>query len=226
MTKIIKETIPESLRLHSEKWTNQLLEQYIQNDNDSSKVNKTLFSKYNKDDVKAALIKESFSKCMYCDTKIGVAEYGNIEHIKPKKINPELTFKWENLGWCCVVCNTKKGQSELLNPYEIDFEDKLTVTFSLLLTEMFTEDYDAKLFISTLDLNSRADLVAKRCQECSNFEFKLSKMKKMYENNDPNIDIYVQIMKNEFKEDKEYYMFKKTIFRRFTKFNEIQLETV
>lgn len=224
MVKLVKETIPNSLRLHSEAWTNELLEQYEENDCQASRVQEKYWVKYRKDDIKVALSKENFNKCMYCDTRIGIANYGHIEHIKPKKRNPHLTYIWDNLGWCCEICNNKKRENELLNPYEVDLDDKLSVALSLMLIASSDEDFETEFFISQLDLNGRVDLVAKRCQECYQFESKLKKMKTMYEKKDPNIDKYMLIMRNEFNNDKEYYIFKKFVFKNFIEINEIKLE--
>lgn len=224
MTKLVKEPIPDSLELNAERWTKDLLEQYEMKGCKSSRVEEKYWTKYRKDDIKETLSKESFNKCMYCDTKIGIANYGHIEHIKPKKRNPELTYEWENLGWCCEVCNNGKRETELLNPYIVDLEEKLSVTLSLMLAPTYPEDYEAQLFISKLNLNFRVDLVSKRCQECQQFESKLDKLKTMYRRSDPNVSLYIRVIENEFKTDKEYYMFKKSVFKKFIEINRIQLE--
>jgi uncharacterized protein (TIGR02646 family) len=44
-------------------------------------------------------------KCAYCESKIMVVTYGEIEHFRPKSIYVDLTFTWENLLLSCDICN-------------------------------------------------------------------------------------------------------------------------
>ena len=85
---------------------------------------------YDDPDNKNALAKAASGKCMYCESKIGHVSYPQIEHIKPKKKFPELEFVWENLGFCCQICNTNKGQKydearPFINPYNENPEDHI-----------------------------------------------------------------------------------------------------
>lgn len=79
-------------------------------------------------DIKHALKEECYSKCIYCESKVGHIDYPHVEHIKPKSIFPELVVDWKNLGLACIVCNTNKGTyyslgTPLINPYEEDPND-------------------------------------------------------------------------------------------------------
>ena len=60
---------------------------------------------------KDALRKSASGKCMYCESKIEHNSHSHVEHIKPKAKDkfPELEFSWDNLGFSCQCCNTKKG---------------------------------------------------------------------------------------------------------------------
>jgi hypothetical protein len=74
---------------------------------------------------KAALQEASFDKCMYCESKISHAYYGDVEHIKPKSIFTDLEFTWTNLGFVCAKCNGSKSNNwnpnyPFINPYEED----------------------------------------------------------------------------------------------------------
>jgi len=86
-------------------------------------VNKSKQIKYNKPDIKQAIISETKEKCAYCESKVTHIYPGDIEHIIPKAIYPRLTFNWNNLTLGCFWCNNKKRdflskECMLLNPYK------------------------------------------------------------------------------------------------------------
>ena len=58
--------------------------------------------------VKAALVEESCGKCGYCESKILDAQFGDVEHIRPKAQQPALRLDYENLVLSCTRCNTSK----------------------------------------------------------------------------------------------------------------------
>jgi uncharacterized protein (TIGR02646 family) len=71
---------------------------------------------------KEALISASHSKCAYCESKVDHVYPGDVEHLKPKSIFPELEFSWPNLGYVCSVCNNSKNDfysttTPLIDPY-------------------------------------------------------------------------------------------------------------
>ena len=87
-----------------------------------------LANSYKDADVKTLLRAETSDKCAYCESKIPHVDYGDVEHILPKKIRPELRYEYSNLTYACGVCNTKKGQyydvsTPLVNPYLDDPEE-------------------------------------------------------------------------------------------------------
>jgi uncharacterized protein (TIGR02646 family) len=70
-------------------------------------------------------------KCAYCESKITHVAYAHIEHYRPKRRYPHLTFRWENLLLACGMCNgpnykgdrfplqdDEDNQPLLLNPCE------------------------------------------------------------------------------------------------------------
>jgi len=78
---------------------------------------------YKSAEVKALLRTETADKCAYCESKIPHVDYGDVEHLLPKSIFPQLRYTYGNLTYACGVCNTKKGdfyspETPLLNPYE------------------------------------------------------------------------------------------------------------
>ena len=88
---------------------------------------------YGHENVKAKLLKAQFSKCCYCESKIGSTSSGDVEHYRPKaysqqdweqpKIFPGyywLVYDWDNLFVSCDKCNRshKKNYFPLSNPSE------------------------------------------------------------------------------------------------------------
>ncbi|EME7134518.1 TIGR02646 family protein, partial [Enterococcus faecium] len=205
MTKLSKSPIPPSLNKYSERWTMELQSEIQKNDGDVRKVKEKYWNKYRREDVRDTLKTESYGKCMYCDTKIGVSDYEQIEHIVPKKKYPHLTYEWSNLGWACEKCNNNKKMDELLNPYDVDLELRLKVKISMLLAPKDNDDYQTLLFIRTLKLNDREELIAKRCQVCSEFENELNKLKDLIDKEDPNVKYFYRGLLKEIECDKEYY---------------------
>jgi 5-methylcytosine-specific restriction endonuclease McrA len=54
---------------------------------------------YTEEQNKAALLKSSHDKCMYCESKLGAESYPQIEHIRPKSKYPNLEFVWTKAGY-------------------------------------------------------------------------------------------------------------------------------
>lgn len=218
MAKIIKGVQPETLKKNADEWTKGLLDEYKNQGNDSSKVVEKFWNKYRKEDIKEQLENECHSKCMYCDSLFGTTDFEHIEHIKPKKQNPHLTYSWDNLGWACSRCNQKKGVENMPNPYEIDFEDILEVSFSMLLQPKNETDFKTKYFIDKLELNTNSKLVFNRCTVCHTYEKKVEKLEQMTKLENPNLFYYIQSLKLETDPSKEYYIFKKAILKKVIAF--------
>ena len=88
-------------------------------------------NKYQHKEIKIALEKMFCGKCAYCESKVKVVTYGDIEHFYPKSHYPDKTFTWENLLFSCPVCNEgHKGDKFPLdangNPLLIDPSDSVT----------------------------------------------------------------------------------------------------
>jgi 5-methylcytosine-specific restriction endonuclease McrA len=119
MIKLIKGPKPLILQTNAAQWTADALVYY----NAGQAIPDSVINKYAHPQVKPALIVETNGKCAYCESKILHIDYGDIEHIIPKRKNPATAFEWENLTLACGVCNTNKGDywqqpSLLLNPYK------------------------------------------------------------------------------------------------------------
>jgi 5-methylcytosine-specific restriction endonuclease McrA len=72
--------------------------------------------------LKDILKRESHGKCIYCEAKILHAQFGDVEHIKPKRRFRDISLSHDNLGLCCTACNNSKKDRwdaavPFLNPY-------------------------------------------------------------------------------------------------------------
>ena len=82
------------------------------------------WDKFDKDEVRKELKKAQNSLCAYCE--IALTNNTCIDHFKPKKLDRELTFQWENLVLSCDSkdsCDVKKEnnfEAYWINPYETD----------------------------------------------------------------------------------------------------------
>jgi uncharacterized protein (TIGR02646 family) len=134
MIRVRRSSPPHHLTRWAEKWTAKLLDaiRLCENGN-SGPPTDSLWNKYSKPYVKRALQEMFHDKCAYCESKITHVSYPHIEHYRPKRQYPHLTFCWENFLLACGMCNgpTYKGdrfplQDEddnkplLLNPCDDD----------------------------------------------------------------------------------------------------------
>src|SRR5678816_2042760 len=85
---------------------------------------------YGADEVKQALSSAQYDKCCFCECKLSHAQFGDVEHFRPKARAQQdaaatptngyywLAYVWENLYLSCEVCNRrhKRGLFPLLNP--------------------------------------------------------------------------------------------------------------
>lgn len=117
MIKLTKTAKPKVLEDHENSWTKLVLDKLARGE----KLTDTEKGKYRHPEIKAALRAETHEKCAYCESKITHVSFGDVEHVIPKKISPELWFVWDNLTLACEVCNNKKGTyDQLIDPYKQD----------------------------------------------------------------------------------------------------------
>ena len=158
MIALTKTAEPNSLIVNAETWTQVL----IDHRENGTKPTDTELGRYNNDEIKTALKKETHKKCAYCESKFSHVAYGDIEHIVPKKLDPKLRFQWSNLTIACDICNTGKGQKEQpLDPYGCDPEKLFMATGPMLLPR--PESAVAVRTEIALKLN-RGDLLEKRAE--------------------------------------------------------------
>lgn len=142
MRPLEKSAAPASLQENARSWTDRYLE--------SGQRTRPWAT----DAIKQALTSETAGKCAYCEVKMLAASYGDIEHIRPKKIFPELVVEWKNLTLACSRCNQAKGAKwdpdlPFVNPYEDAIEEHLAFLGPLVFGVSDRGDYT----LSELELN-------------------------------------------------------------------------
>ena len=104
---------PVSLKTNAARWTRDLLSKIEECKHNKTEVPDAFYSHYNQNDVKERLKEMYNSLCCYCEGRIGVVEFGHIDHRRPKKKFPKDTYNWKNLHLGCTRCNTMKGEKYL-----------------------------------------------------------------------------------------------------------------
>ena len=168
---------PDRLKRLGTKWLKNL-KAIKANPQASKKQIDNAINKYNHPEIKAALEGMFSCKCAYCESKVSVVAYGEIEHFRPKSIYEDLTFDWYNLLYSCTICNSinHKGSKFPLdvngNPLLIDPSDNNTDPFLHLdfswddnLANIEGRDDYGKTVTEIFDLNGitrRKELIKKR----------------------------------------------------------------
>lgn len=161
---------------------------------------------------KAALIKASFGKCIYCESSVRHVDWGEIEHIKPKDSFPHLKFVWENLGFVCARCNNKKGikfdeQVPYINPYEEEPSDFITAEGSMIMEK--EDNVRGRNTIVDIGLN-RDELLEKRYEAIRRIKKTADALALVAE---PKKSILLEELKEEASEDKEFSFVIKQLFQ-------------
>lgn len=164
-------------------------------------------------DNKNALTDASSGKCMYCESKLLHVSFGDVEHIKPKSRFPALEFEWNNLGFGCTKCNIAKGNkydesTPYINPYTEDPEDHVIALGSLLKHKNGSER--GELTIRDIELN-RSGLIEKRQTRIDEIGIEIDRCSRTH--NETLKKIALDALLEEAKQDKEYSLFVKTLFK-------------
>lgn len=158
---------PNILVTNAETWRDDLMTTI----GSGQKPTTTQKNRYNHPDIKNQLLIETHEKCLYCESKIRHIDDGDIEHIIPKSVHPELSFDWENLSLACTICNRNKGDhydpgsaEEVINPYTDSPADHFLFHRDFLtpLPQSLRAQYTDQL----LELN-RAELRERRAEKIS-----------------------------------------------------------
>lgn len=167
-------------------------------------------------DYKHKLNKEALSasiseKCMYCESKISHVDFGDVEHIKPKALFPELTCAWDNLGYSCTKCNNAKAEkyqaeTPYINPYNENPEGHIFSSGAFLFPVEGSERGD----LTILDINlNRKNLVEKRQARIQEIIKAVNQCFRT--NNEVLRNAAIKSLKQEAESDKEYSLVVKTV---------------
>lgn len=160
---------PKSLKDNAIRWTKELMDE-ISKQGSYSKVDDSFKNKYRQDDVKDTLEKMYKRHCCYCESIVGTSTYGRIEHLRPKS-NPQFyqyAFEWDNLHWCCEICNTsyKKAkwdfQNPILDPTRDDINSFLDLNLSTGEYEIIENNKRAQTTIEHTGMNRDSLVKARR----------------------------------------------------------------
>ena len=119
MIRLEKREVPEAIRTKLADRTQRYLALLAAGDT----VPESLLNAYRDREVKLLLRAETSDKCAYCESKVPHVGHGDVEHMLPKAVRPDLRFDYNNLTYACAVCNGHKGdfynaEAQLLHPYE------------------------------------------------------------------------------------------------------------
>ena len=136
MIKLTKGPEPEILLTHGAIWTETIVSKLAAND-ELTNAEKT---RYRHPQIKASLISETSGKCAYCESKVLHIHHGDVEHVVPKSLRPELTVEWDNLTLACEICNQNKSNHDpyaehIIDPYVAEPTDHLMFAGALVLSK-------------------------------------------------------------------------------------------
>jgi HNH endonuclease len=171
MIRLTKGPAPDILVRRGEAWSTEYLRRL-----EAGGVRRDLPAYHRHAAVKTALRVESRDKCMYCESLVSHAQYGDIDHYVPVSVRPDLVVSWVNLGFSCERCNNNKGdywdaRLPLVNPYAEDPSDFLMFAGPIAVQK--PGSLRGRVTIERIGLN-RDELIARRkerlerctCRKC------------------------------------------------------------
>lgn len=169
MRKVKRLPQPKSLKSHSAQWTKELVDE-INKQGSYAKVDDSFKNKYRQEDIKETLERMYKRHCCYCESIIGTSSYGRIEHLKPKSLPQfyQYTFEWDNLHWCCEICNTSYKKSRwdftypILDPSKDEIDKFLKLNFATGMYEPIGNNKRAHTTINHTGINRDTLVKARR----------------------------------------------------------------
>ncbi len=203
MIHLTKLSEPQILKDNKQIWTSQ----YVQLVSNGQKVPDDLKYKYRERSIKEQIVKETYNKCAYCESKVSHVCPGDIEHILPKNkdARPDLYVEWTNLTLACEECNRPRKKTyfnpddPLINPYQDNPEDHLISAGPII----FNKPGDRKGYVTStiLELN-RSGLFERRLERLKSVKSLADKWG--CEENQNIKEVLENELKKEVTADKEY----------------------
>ena len=170
-----------------------------------------LKTNYKYPENKKALSDSSYGKCMYCESFIPHIDYGDVEHIKPKKDYASEKYNWNNLGFSCTKCNREYKKEyydpNLINPYDIDPSDYIYFLGPILRAK--DNNDRGRITIAVIQLN-RNDLFQKRGEALISFELLINRFQST--NNLTEKEALKRLIEEYIKENNEFSACKKAFW--------------
>lgn len=117
MKNVARLSKPGSLERNGSRWKKELLDAIKRCETSDEKVPEKHYNRYQQDDILKQLTDMYATLCCYCESQIGIVDFGHIEHRKPRRKYPESTFDWNNLHLACSKCNNaKRDKYDETNP--------------------------------------------------------------------------------------------------------------
>lgn len=116
--RLVRPAEPERLIRYRDRWTSRWTDSL----DDGRKIEWA--TRVAKATLRDPLLAFAYAKCAFCENRLNLTSFVEIEHYHSKIARPELVFNWHNLFPICGMCNQKKGDVDhggvLLKP---DLED-------------------------------------------------------------------------------------------------------
>jgi hypothetical protein len=147
------------------RWTDEYM-RLVGGDDQVPRAAKT---RYAHDEIKAAVLRDSKGKCIYCESKPRAVYPGAIEHLVPKAPDkfPEKIVEWANLGFVCFECNRCKSDywdedASILDPYVDEPAEHLLFFGPLVLAR--DQSVRGVVTVHELELDRRTDLIERKAE--------------------------------------------------------------
>ena len=164
MEYVKRQKVPPLLQENQEVWTQPWVQYYREikgEDNQLLTPNKPTTSHWLKDEIRRPLIEDFQNNCGYCGRVIPTPysfeneeplAKGDVDHLIPKSVKPELVYEWSNYVWSSKESNQQKGnfydeEFPILDPCSesdcnlVRFDE---ATGKYVLNQAYTEDPVAK----------------------------------------------------------------------------------
>lgn len=150
-------------------------------------------------EIRSAVMAESSGKCIYCEEKVLSSQYGDVEHLKPKRRYPHYYVSWPNLGLSCVKCNSQKKEKEgLIDPFHEEPGDYIEFRGPMIFYKRGSEK--GRLTVRGIKLN-RPALLEKRAKSLESF---IDKIDLMDSSPEPIKSVLWDEIQDDIKDDAEF----------------------
>lgn len=161
MRTVTKGPVPPVLEANATTWTAEFI---------ANKTSAALRYRYRHPEIKAALVAETYGKCVYCESKIGHNTPGDVEHKVPSSVDESKHFDWSNLTISCAECNRRKNNyfdtiKPFLDPYIHNVEDLLVHAGPIVCWKAGVAEAEVTVKILDLSSGARFHLIGRKIEK-------------------------------------------------------------